>query len=109
MLSPVPGAACIHPVTSLGALASYEGAVEPWGLAGDRRRMLIDSGSRVVTQRQQPRMAQLSAGLLSGGGLVPAAAPQRLCLVGRAQLAGGAGRSSAAGNGSCSGRSPSVS
>jgi len=70
MLSPALGAVRIHPVKSLGARACDEAAVEPWGLAGDRRWMLIDSGSRVVTQRQQPRMALLSAELLPGGGLV---------------------------------------
>ncbi|MFE9724795.1 MOSC domain-containing protein [Streptomyces sp. NPDC005794] len=70
MFSPVLGAVRIHPVKSLGAHAADEAAVEPWGLAGDRRWMLIDVGSRVVTQRQQPRMAQLSAELLPGGGLV---------------------------------------
>ncbi|MER5553715.1 MOSC N-terminal beta barrel domain-containing protein [Streptomyces sp. NPDC002793] len=69
MLSPALGALRIHPVKSLGACPSDEAVVEPWGLAGDRRWMLIDSGSRVVTQRQQPRMAVLSAELLPGGGL----------------------------------------
>ncbi|WP_368859472.1 MOSC N-terminal beta barrel domain-containing protein, partial [Methylobacterium crusticola] len=46
---------------------AVEAAVEPWGLEGDRRWMLIDAENRVVTQRQQPRMAQLSAEVLPGG------------------------------------------
>ncbi|MFG2587019.1 MOSC domain-containing protein [Streptomyces sp. NPDC048438] len=70
MLSPALSAVHIHPVKSLAARAADEAVVEPWGLAGDRRWMLIDSGSRVVTQRQQPRMAQLSAEPVPGGGLV---------------------------------------
>ncbi|MFJ8750346.1 MOSC domain-containing protein [Streptomyces sp. NPDC102441] len=70
MLSPVLSTLRIHPVKSLTACAADEAAVEPWGLEGDRRWMLIDSASRVVTQRQQPHMAQLSAELLPGGGLV---------------------------------------
>ena len=34
--------------------APGEAVVEPWGLAGDRRWMLIDAEGKVVTQRQQP-------------------------------------------------------
>ncbi|MEU2679312.1 MOSC N-terminal beta barrel domain-containing protein [Streptomyces sp. NPDC007107] len=69
MVSPVLGAAYIHPVKSLAARAADAVAVEPWGLDGDRRWMLIDSENRVVTQRQQPGMALLSAEPLPGGGL----------------------------------------
>ncbi|WP_329225793.1 MULTISPECIES: MOSC domain-containing protein [unclassified Streptomyces] len=69
MLSPSLGAVYVHPVKSLAARAADEAVVEPWGLDGDRRWMLIDDGSRVVTQRQQPRMAGLSAEPLPGGGL----------------------------------------
>uniref|UniRef100_A0AAU3H5C1 MOSC domain-containing protein n=1 Tax=Streptomyces sp. NBC_01401 TaxID=2903854 RepID=A0AAU3H5C1_9ACTN len=76
MLSPVLGAAYVHPVKSLAACVADTVAVEPWGLAGDRRWMLIDEGNRVVTQRQQPRMALLSAEPLPGGG-VALSAPGR--------------------------------
>ncbi|MEU1485089.1 MOSC N-terminal beta barrel domain-containing protein [Streptomyces sp. NPDC005752] len=69
MSSPVLGAVYIHPVKSLAACAAEQAVVEPWGLGGDRRWMLIDTDDRVVTQRQQPRMAQLSADPLPGGGL----------------------------------------
>lgn len=78
MVSPVLSAIRVHPVKSLTACATEEAVVEPWGLAGDRRWMLIDSADRVVTQRQLPRLAQLSAALLPGGGLVlsgPGGAP----------------------------------
>ncbi|MFJ8450178.1 MOSC domain-containing protein [[Kitasatospora] papulosa] len=70
MVSPTLGAVFVHPVKSLAAVAADEAAVEPWGLDGDRRWMLIDAENRVVTQRQQPRMAQLSAEVLPGGGVV---------------------------------------
>ncbi|WP_250293710.1 MOSC domain-containing protein [Streptomyces atroolivaceus] len=73
MLSPVLSAVYIHPVKSLAARAADEAAVEPWGLDGDRRWMLIDHESRVVTQRQQPCMAQLSADPVPGGGLAVSA------------------------------------
>ncbi|MDF6022682.1 MOSC N-terminal beta barrel domain-containing protein [Streptomyces sp. JH34] len=69
MPSPELGAVYIHPVKSLAARASDEAVVEPWGLGGDRRWMLIDAENRVVTQRQQPSMAMLSAETLPGGGV----------------------------------------
>ncbi|WP_314219248.1 MOSC domain-containing protein [Streptomyces zaehneri] len=59
----------IHPVKAFPGQAPREAVVEPWGLAGDRRWALIDHGGRVVTQRQQPRLALAAAGLLPGGGV----------------------------------------
>ena len=44
-----------------GASAPREAVVEPWGLAGDRRWVLIDAAGKVVTQRQQPRLALAAA------------------------------------------------
>ncbi|MGC9376791.1 MOSC domain-containing protein [Streptomyces sp. MH13] len=60
----------VHPVKAARSLSLREAAVEPWGLAGDRRWMLIDDGGKVVTQRQQPRLALAAAELLPGGGVV---------------------------------------
>jgi uncharacterized protein YcbX len=59
----------VHPVKAFRGLAPREAEVEPWGLAGDRRWMLIDDGGKVVTQRQQPRLALAAAELLPGGGV----------------------------------------
>ncbi len=59
----------VHPVKAFRACALREAVVEPWGLAGDRRWMLIDDGGKVVTQRQQPRLALAAAELLPGGGV----------------------------------------
>jgi uncharacterized protein len=59
----------VHPVKAFRGLAPREAVVEPWGLAGDRRWMLIDGGGKVVTQRQQPRLALAAAELVPGGGL----------------------------------------
>ncbi|MCZ9339812.1 MOSC domain-containing protein, partial [Streptomyces sp. TRM76130] len=39
----------VHPVKAFRGRAPREAAVEPWGLAGDRRWMLVDDGGRVVT------------------------------------------------------------
>ncbi|WP_367325141.1 MOSC domain-containing protein [Streptomyces sp. HUAS ZL42] len=60
----------VHPVKAFRGLAPREAVVEPWGLAGDRRWALIDDGGRVVTQRQQPRLALAAAEFLPGGGIL---------------------------------------
>ncbi|MFD5268145.1 MOSC domain-containing protein [Streptomyces sp. NPDC058335] len=59
----------VHPVKAFRGQSPREAVVEPWGLAGDRRWALIDHGGRVVTQRQQPRLARAAAELLPGGGV----------------------------------------
>ncbi|MFC8431236.1 MOSC domain-containing protein [Streptomyces sp. NPDC057253] len=60
----------VHPVKAFRGLAPREAEVEPWGLSGDRRWALVDDGGKVVTQRQQPRLALAAAELMPGGGLV---------------------------------------
>ncbi|MER7896799.1 MOSC N-terminal beta barrel domain-containing protein [Streptomyces sp. NPDC096046] len=57
----------IHPVKAVRGPAPREAVVEPWGLAGDRRWVLIDDGGKVVTQRLLPRLALAAAELLPGG------------------------------------------
>ncbi|MEV7068089.1 MOSC N-terminal beta barrel domain-containing protein [Streptomyces collinus] len=59
----------IHPVKAVRGLAPREAVVEPWGLAGDRRWVLIDDGGKVVTQRRHPRLALVAAELQPGGGV----------------------------------------
>ncbi|MFI8219229.1 MOSC domain-containing protein [Streptomyces sp. NPDC085932] len=59
----------VHPVKAVRGLAPREAAVEPWGLAGDRRWLLVDDGGKVVTQRRQPRLALAAAELLPDGGV----------------------------------------
>lgn len=70
----------VHPVKALRGLSPREAVVEPWGLTGDRRWTLIDDGEKVVTQREQPRLALAAAELLPGGGV-------RLSAPGQAPLA----------------------
>ncbi|MDX2699787.1 MOSC domain-containing protein [Streptomyces ipomoeae] len=60
----------VHPLKAARGFAADEAVVEPWGLAGDRRWVLVDDSGKVITQRPQPRMALAAAGLLPGGGLV---------------------------------------
>ncbi|MGR4849151.1 MOSC domain-containing protein [Streptomyces sp. LARHCF252] len=59
----------VHPVKAVRGLAPRKAVVEPWGLAGDRCWVLIDDGGKVVTQRQQPRLASAAAELLPDGGV----------------------------------------
>ncbi|MEU9453479.1 MOSC N-terminal beta barrel domain-containing protein [Streptomyces sp. NPDC048277] len=59
----------VHPVKALRGFSPRQAVVEPWGLAGDRRWVLIDDGGKVVTQREEPRLALAAAELLSGGGI----------------------------------------
>ena len=66
----------VHPVKAFRGKSLGEAVVEAWGLAGDRRWVLIDDGGKIVTQRQQPRLALAAAELLPGGG-VRLSAPDR--------------------------------
>lgn len=60
---------CIYPVKSVQGPTPGEAAVEPWGLAGDRRWMLVDSHGVAVTQREFPRMALARAEPMADGGI----------------------------------------
>ena len=74
----------IHPVKSLAPVPLRHARVEPWGLAGDRRWMLVDATGKMVSQREDPRLGQLTAALpgpdvlevtAPGGDSVTVAAP----------------------------------
>ncbi|MFI8941948.1 MOSC domain-containing protein [Streptomyces syringium] len=69
MSKPVLHAVHCYPVKSMAGYSPGEAAVEPWGLAGDRRWMLADPDGRMITQRQQPRLALAAAQPLPGGGV----------------------------------------
>ncbi|MFE7840057.1 MOSC N-terminal beta barrel domain-containing protein, partial [Streptomyces sp. NPDC057474] len=60
----------VHPLKAARGFAPDEAVVEPWGLAGDRRWVLVDDSGKVITQRPHPRMALAAAGLLPGGGVL---------------------------------------
>lgn len=60
----------IHPVKALRAQPLPAAVVEPWGLAGDRRWAVIDDTGKVLTQREEPRLATAAAEALPGGGIV---------------------------------------
>ncbi|WP_328472315.1 MOSC domain-containing protein [Streptomyces sp. NBC_00448] len=70
MTMPEVSALHVYPVKSLRATSTPAAVVEPWGLAGDRRWMLVDAGTgKAVTQREDARLALIGAVLDEHGGL----------------------------------------
>ena len=69
----------IYPIKSTRRLALSEAVVEPRGLAGDRRWLLVDTDGVFLSQRSHPRMALIRTEL-HGGGLA-VTAPQMPPLV----------------------------
>ncbi|MFE7530490.1 MOSC domain-containing protein [Kitasatospora sp. NPDC057542] len=57
----------VYPVKSMYRLSPDTAVVQPWGLAGDRRWMLADVTGRFVSQREDPALGQIRAGLLPDG------------------------------------------
>ncbi|MFI5936820.1 MOSC domain-containing protein [Actinoplanes sp. NPDC051494] len=56
-----------YPVKGCHRLDLDEAVTEPWGLAGDRRWMVIDPDAVGITQRQAPRLTRLHAVPRPGG------------------------------------------
>ena len=52
----------VDPVKALRGYDPPDAAVEPWGLAGDRRYMVIGADAKVLTQRVHPVLTQVFAG-----------------------------------------------
>ncbi|MYW70442.1 MOSC domain-containing protein [Streptomyces sp. SID8379] len=65
--NPVLSSIHVYPLKAVRGHAPREAVVEPWGLAGDRRWVLVDATGKIVTQRPHPRMALAAAELLPGG------------------------------------------
>ncbi|MEV6977795.1 MOSC N-terminal beta barrel domain-containing protein [Kitasatospora sp. NPDC093806] len=60
----------VYPVKSMYRLSPESVAVEPWGLAGDRRWMLADATGRFVSQREDASIGQVRTELTATGSLV---------------------------------------
>lgn len=80
MAEPVLRSVHIHPLKAARAHERDAVRVEPWGLAGDRRWMLVDPEGSLVSQREEPRLALLDAALRPDGSLL-LSAPGRAPLV----------------------------
>lgn len=59
----------IYPLKGCRAVDLGEAAVEPWGLAGDRRWLLVDSDFRFINQRRHASMARLAVRYGPGAGI----------------------------------------
>jgi uncharacterized protein len=49
----------VYPIKAASGFDVDESPVEPWGLAGDRRWLLVDGTGRFVSQREEPTMARV--------------------------------------------------
>ncbi len=58
-----------YPIKSTHRVPMDEARIEPWGLTGDRRWMIIDADGVFVTQRRLPRLATVQATHEPDGGL----------------------------------------
>jgi uncharacterized protein YcbX len=63
----------IYPLKAGRAVDLSESAVEPWGLAGDRRWLVIDGAGRFVSQREEPALARVIAAYPAAGAVRAAA------------------------------------
>ena len=61
-----------YPIKSCAGHALGQALVEPWGLAGDRRWMLVDDQGLAVTARKYPRLVLVTPELGADGLLVQA-------------------------------------
>jgi uncharacterized protein YcbX len=57
----------IYPLKAARAVDLDESFVEPWGLAGDRRWLLVDPEGRFVSQREEPSLARVVVSCGPGG------------------------------------------
>ncbi len=56
----------VYPVKSMAGMPVTSVAVQPWGLAGDRRYAVVDADGEKVTAREAPALLGLTATVLSG-------------------------------------------
>jgi hypothetical protein len=63
----------IYPLKAAHAVDLDQSLVEPWGLAGDRRWLLVDETGRFVSQREEPTMARVV--VRTGDRVLTASAP----------------------------------
>ncbi len=59
-----------YPVKGCYRLDHPAATVEPWGLAGDRRWMIVEPGGGFLTQRDEPRLTRVRPAPRAGGGLL---------------------------------------
>jgi len=60
----------IYPMKATRAVDLDESVVEPCGLAGDRRWLLVDENGRFVSQREEPSLARVTVTLSRAAGTI---------------------------------------
>ncbi|MFJ5234914.1 MOSC domain-containing protein [Kitasatospora sp. NPDC088391] len=65
----------LYPVKSMYRLSPSSARVQPWGLAGDRRWMLVDAGGTALTQRDEPSIGQFRPVPSADGSVLTLTAP----------------------------------
>jgi hypothetical protein len=58
----------VYPMKAARGVDLTAGRVEPWGLAGDRRWLLVDAGGRFISQREEPALATVTVRCQSAAG-----------------------------------------
>lgn len=66
--SPCLASIHIYPLKACRAADLDESRVEPWGLAGDRRWLVVDGAGRFVSQRDEPALARVAARYVAASG-----------------------------------------
>jgi uncharacterized protein len=62
-----------YPIKSCYRVEADSAEVEPWGLAGDRRWLIVDSHAKLITQRATPALGRIHPEPRDGGLLLRAA------------------------------------
>jgi uncharacterized protein len=79
----------LYPVKAMRAVDLAESLVEPWGLAGDRRWLVVDPAGRFVSQREEPQLARVVASYDGPGLAITLSAPGRALITVDPPSAGG--------------------
>ncbi len=64
----------IYPLKAARGVDLDHALVEPWGLAGDRRWLLVDEAGRFISQREEPALARVVARYAGPGGAISVSA-----------------------------------
>jgi len=65
----------IYPMKAGRAVDLQQSLVEPWGLAGDRRWLLVDEDSRFVSQREEPSLARVTVAAQPAARMISVSSP----------------------------------
>ena len=70
----------VYPLKAGRAVDVDESQVDPWGLAGDRRWLLVDEAGRFVSQREEPTLALVTVRYTGGCDTIAVSAAGHLAL-----------------------------